>query len=141
MAGIGFAINKVVREKRLTSKPRAFVYASIVTVAPLLLGELVLLTVFILSNLAKVTITDRNLIVAIITYGLLGSLLINGFVSLVISRYLSDKIYSRDIRHVLTSYWGSQIFTLTIGGILYGIFLLFFTFGMAIWYFSMAFIL
>lgn len=106
MAGIGFAINKVVREKRLTSKPRAFVYASIVTVAPLLLGELVLLTVFILSNLAKVTITDRNLIVAIITYGLLGSLLINGFVSLVISRYLSDKIYSRDIRHVLTSYWG-----------------------------------
>ncbi|KUE93048.1 exopolysaccharide Pel transporter PelG [Streptococcus gallolyticus] len=125
MAGIGFAINKVVREKRLTSKPRAFVYASIVTVAPLLLGELVLLTVFILSNLAKVTITDRNLIVAIITYGLLGSLLINGFVSLVISRYLSDKIYSRDIRHVLTSYWGSQIFTLTIGGILYGIFLLF----------------
>ena len=36
MAGIGFAINKVVREKRLTSKPRAFVYASIVTVAPLL---------------------------------------------------------------------------------------------------------
>ena len=24
MAGIGFAINKVVREKRLTSKPRAF---------------------------------------------------------------------------------------------------------------------
>lgn len=124
----------------MTSKPRAFVYASIVTVAPLLLGELVLLTVFILSNLAKVTITDRNLIVAIITYGLLGSLLINGFVSLVISRYLSDKIYSRDIRHVLTSYWGSQIFTLTIGGILYGIFY-FFTFGMAIWYFSMAFIL
>ena len=60
MAGIGFAINKVVREKRLTSKPRAFVYASIVTVAPLLLGELVLLTVFILSNLAKVTITDRK---------------------------------------------------------------------------------
>lgn len=125
MAGIGFAINKVVREKRLTSKPRAFAYASIVTVAPLLLGELVLLTVFILSNLAKVTITDRNLIVAIITYGLLGSLLINGFVSLVISRYLSDKIYSRDIRHVLTSYWGSQFFTLAIGGSLYGVFLLF----------------
>ena len=53
MAGIGFAINKVVREKRLTSKPRAFVYASIVTVAPLLLGELVLLTVFILSNFGE----------------------------------------------------------------------------------------
>lgn len=125
MAGIGFAINKVVREKRLTSKPRAFAYASIVTVAPLLLGEMVLLTVFVLSNLAKVTITDRNLIVAIITYGLLGSLLINGFVSLVISRYLSDKIYLRDIRHMLTSYWGSQFFTLSIGGCLYGAFLLF----------------
>lgn len=125
MAGIGFAINKVVREKRLTSKPRAFAYASIVTVAPLLLGELVLLTVFMLSNLAKVTITDRNLIVAIITYGLLGSLLINGGISLVVSRYLSDKIYSRDIRNVLASYWGSQFFTLAVGGVLYGIFMLF----------------
>ncbi len=68
MAGIGFAINKVVREKRLTSKPRAFAYASIVSVAPLLLGELVLLTDYIFTYLAKVTITDRNLIVAIITY-------------------------------------------------------------------------
>ncbi|MGT2802604.1 exopolysaccharide Pel transporter PelG [Streptococcus henryi] len=137
MAGIGFAINKIVREKKLTSKPRAFAYASIVTVAPLLFGELVLLTIYSLSNLAKVTITDRNLIVAIITYGLLGSLFINGFVSLVISRYLSDKIFSRDLSNILTSYLGSQFFSVFLGGILYGIFLLIsrigFIYGVLAW--------
>lgn len=124
MAGIGFAINKIVKEKQISSPPRAFIYAAIVAVGPLLLGELVLIAVYALTELSQMLLTDRNLIVSIITYGLLGSLLVNGFFSLVISRYLSDQIYQKKIDNMLTTYWGSQLSLLVVGGVLYGLFIL-----------------
>lgn len=125
MAGIGFAINQIVKEEKTGSKPRAFVYAAIVAVAPLLLGELVLLSVYLLAGLSQIMLTERNLIVAVITYGLLASLLINGFFSLVISRYLSDQLYHKRLGAMLTIYWGSQLLLLVVGGALYGLFILF----------------
>ena len=124
MAGIGFAINKIVKEEQISSKPRAFIYAAIVAVAPLLLGELVLIAVYSLTELSQMLLTDRNLIVSIITYGLLASLMVNGFFSLVISRYLSDQIYQKKIGNMLTTYWGSQLTLLVVGGVLYGIFII-----------------
>lgn len=139
MAGIGFSINKLVKEKNFSSKPRAFAYAAIVTIGPLLFGELVLVAVYALTNFSKVIVADRNLIVAIITYGLLASLIINGASSLVISRYLSDKLYAKKIGDILTTYWGSQLFLLTVGGLIYGIFIIFS--GIGIFYSVLAWLL
>lgn len=124
MAGIGFAINKIVRDGKINSQLRAFVYASIVAVAPLLLGELVLLAVYALTELSQMLLTDRNMIVSVITYGLLASLLIYGAFSLVISRYLSDQIYEKKIDNMISTYWGSQLCLLVVGGVLYGLFIL-----------------
>lgn len=131
MAGIGFSINEVLKEKKLTSKARAYSYAAVTTTGPLLLGILVLVAVYLVSGMAGVDIFDRNLVIAIITYGLLGSLLVNGFFSLVISRFVSDQLYEKRVDNLLTTYWGSQILLILIGGSLYGLFLMFAGIGLA----------
>lgn len=125
MAGIGFSINEVLKEKKLTSKARAYAYATVTTTGPLLFGILVLLAVYAVAHLGAVTEANRNMVISMITYGLLASLLINGFFSFVISRYLSDCLYEKKVDQLLTTYWGSQLLLVLVGGTLYGLFLLF----------------
>lgn len=125
MAGIGFSINKLLREKELSTKTKALSYAVIVTTGPLLLGELVLVAIYFLSQFMNLSLVDRNLIVTVITYGLIFSLLVNGVTSLGISRYVSDKIFEKDVDDLLSTYFGSQLLVAGFGGALYGIFLLF----------------
>lgn len=137
MAGIGFSINELMQDKENVSRPRAYAYASIITTGPMILGILVVFAIYLLCSWAQVSMPDRNLIVSIITYGLLASLVVNGFGSLVISRYLSDKLYTRDTQGFLATYWGSQFILVLTGGLLYGIFLAFsgisFVLGLLAW--------
>ncbi|MBM7642965.1 exopolysaccharide Pel transporter PelG [Streptococcus loxodontisalivarius] len=137
MAGIGFAINKIVKEQSYKSKIRAFSYASIVTLVPLILGEMVLIAAYALAEVAKFHITDRNLMVAIMTYGMLASMLFNGLSAPVISRFVSDKLFQKDLSHLLTVFWGSQISLVLFGASIYGIFILIsgigFGYGLLAW--------
>lgn len=137
MAGIGFSINEILKEKNLTSRPRAYTYAAVTAAGPLILGEIVLFSVYLLASFSKINLADRNLLVALITYALLASLLVNGFSSLVISRYLSDKLYTKKLKGFLATYWGSQFFLVSCGGFLYVIFLIFsgvgFIYGILAW--------
>ncbi|MBM7635775.1 exopolysaccharide Pel transporter PelG [Streptococcus saliviloxodontae] len=124
MAGIGFAINKIVKDQSYKSKVRAFSYASIVTLVPLILGELVLVAAYLLTAIANFHITDRNLMVAILTYGILASMLVNGITAPVVSRFVSDRLFHKDLSLLLATYWGSQGVVLAIGASLYGLFII-----------------
>lgn len=125
MAGIGFELKKMFAKKGLLSVLRAYGYAGIVCVGPMLLGIILLLGIRILSGIGGATEQQQELLNCMVTYTLLVSTVLTNTFSLVTTRYTSDQLYIEKDERVLPSFWGSVSMMLVLGGIGYGIFLFF----------------
>ena len=125
MAGIGFELKKLFSKKGVFASLRAFGYATVITTGPMLLGVLLLLGIMVLCVLADTPEHSRELLICMITYTLLSSILVTAFFSMVVTRFTSDMLYEENTKAVLPSFWGSTTVMLTLGCLLYGIFLIF----------------
>lgn len=125
MAGIGFELKKLFRKKGVFATVKAYGYAGIICAGPMLLGVLLLLGIMFLCNITGASTHSRELIVCMVTYSLLASLIATSFFSMVVTRFLADMLYEDQEDFILPSFWGSTGIMLLVGGILYGIFLIF----------------
>lgn len=124
MAGIGFELNKLFKEKGLSSKVKAIGYSGIVVAGPLVLG---IALVFIISSIAAyygLSENDRMLLIAMLTYAIMASLFLTGIISLPFTRYVSDRLYVHEDRKIIPSYYGGLAVILPLGIVVYLIFLL-----------------
>lgn len=125
MAGIGFELKRLFKKRGFLAAFRAYGYAGIICTGPMLLGILLLLGVMFLCDVSGASLGNRELLVCMITYTLLGSLLVTSFFSMVVTRFLADMLYEDRRDLILPSFWGSNGIMLSTGCILYGVFLLF----------------
>lgn len=125
MAGIGFELKKLYSKKGLFAAIRAASYSTVVCVGPMILGIVLLLGLMYESILFGSSGFNREWLVCITTYTLLASLLVTSYFSMVVTRFLSDMLFSDFKEAVLPSFFGVNLITLVIGGILYGVFLFF----------------
>lgn len=125
MAGIGFELKKLYSRHGLFASFRATSYATAVCAGPMLLGIVLLLGIMFECNYFGRSAHDRELLVCMTTYSLLGSLVVTSFFSMVITRFLADMLFSDHPETVLPSFFGINAFTLVIGGTLEAIFLMF----------------
>lgn len=124
MAGIGFELKKMFSKKGLLSIIKAYGYAGIVCIGPMLLGIILLLGIRVLAGLFGAGEEETELLNSMVTYTLLISLVLSNTFSLVTTRYTADQLYMEKKEHVLPSFWGSIGVMLVLGEIGYGIFLL-----------------
>ncbi|MED1914589.1 exopolysaccharide Pel transporter PelG [Bacillus thuringiensis] len=122
MAGIGFELKKMFRNKGYLSSVKAYAFSSLVTVGPMLIC-MVMITVLqqILLQL-NVSYLERMSFLAAVVYAFVFSLLITCGFSMVISRYIADKIYLREYNDIIASLYGVIAVCLGLGGILGGAF-------------------
>lgn len=125
MAGVGFELKKLFARNGLLAKLRAYGYSGIICTGPMLLGILMQLGLQILCGWFGRPEYDQELLVCMITYSLLGSLLVTSTLSMIVTRFLSDMIYEEELTAVMPSFWGSTNLMLFIGGVMYGVFLCF----------------
>lgn len=125
MAGIGFELKKLFKKKSLSSIFKAYGYTGMITTGPMILGVVLLLGVMILAEQTGLSKHSRDLLVCMITYTLLASLVITSFFSMVVTRYIADMIYEEKEDSIIGSFQGCCSICLIVGGIGYGIFLLF----------------
>lgn len=125
MAGIGFELKKMFSKKGLLSMLKAYGYAGVVCVGPMILGVVLLLGIRVLAGLGGATEHEQELLNCMVTYTLLASMVITNTVSLVTTRFTADQIYMEKNEQIMPSFWGSVSVMLVIGGIAYGIFLAF----------------
>ena len=125
MAGIGFELKKLFNRRGLFATFRAYGYAGVVCTGPMLLGVVLLLGVMFLCDITGGSRHSRELLVCMITYTLLASLTVTSFLSMVVTRFIADQLYEENYEAVLPSFWGSSGLMLIVGGILYGVFLIF----------------
>ena len=123
MAGIGFELRKVYNKGGFFSKQKAYGYAGVAYVGPMLLGILLILAVVILSVLGRLSNTARDHLLGLISYSILASLAITNLFSMIVTRYVADMLYEKKFEKILSSYFSSGAIMLGMGFVTYGIFL------------------
>lgn len=125
MAGIGFELKKMFSKKGVFPLLRAYGYAGIVCVGPMLLGMVLLIMISLMSMYFGASHHERELLNSMVTYTLLASMVLTNTFTMVLTRFVADSLYSKEKSHILPAFWGSTSIMLVSGEILYGIFMLF----------------
>lgn len=125
MAGIGFELKKLFNKKGYASNIAAYFYSAIVIVGPMITCMMIIVFYNIYLDLIGVTKPGIDLLISTIVYSFIFSIIITGGFVYIISRYVSDKIFSGEFGKILPSLYGSQVVVLIVSGISGFIFLSF----------------
>ena len=125
MAGIGFELEKLFSKKGIFALARAYGYSGVICAGPMLLGMVLLMGVRMLAAWGGVDRAHQELLTCMITYTLLASLMVTNCLSMVTTRYVADALYDHEGGRVMPSFYGSTALLFVLGGLPYGIFLLF----------------
>lgn len=122
MAGIGFELKKLYKNRGIFFDLRALFYTSFVIVGPQLLFISTIGILQIVISLMHVSFIERDLFLASIVYSFIFSQIITSGFSMIITRYVSDKLYSKEYNKILPSLYGVVSICLPISAIIGGIF-------------------
>lgn len=125
MAGIGFELRKILRGKSIGAGIRAYGYTGVITAGPLLLGILLLVGMSLIGSRAGLSKEDLDLMVCVVTYCLIGSLVLSSVFSMISARFIADMLYENHPGRILSSLMGVLCILLPVGGVCASVFLLF----------------
>ena len=125
MAGIGFELNKLFNRKSIVNYIGAYTAAAMVFTGPVLLGIVLLVFVRILSEMGGAVKYQQDIIVVIITYSLIGSMLLNNVFSTTITRYVADMMYTKKEKRVMPALHGGIIAQLMFAVVIWAPFMVF----------------
>lgn len=104
---------------------RAYGYAGVVCTGPMLLGMVLLFGIRLIAKAAGLDLHGQELLNCMITYTLLASLMTTNCFSMLTTRYVADMLYMDEDTKVMPSFYGSTAIMYVVGGVIYGVFLLF----------------
>lgn len=125
MAGIGFQLNKLFHKKGILNLCRAYIYAGVISIGPMILYVIMLLGVTLVSLIAGMNRPDREVLNCMLTYSLLVSLFSSNCYNMVVTRFVADRLYEKRYSEIMPSLYGNCAVQLCIAMPLYGIFLFF----------------
>ncbi|NLK72735.1 MAG: exopolysaccharide Pel transporter PelG [Clostridiales bacterium] len=107
MAGIGFELKKLFINRSIMSKARAYFYSVFVTIGPVIIGALAVSSTFALLEIGGISKSDLDLLQTSIIYSFIASILITSGYCMVLSRYVSDRLYFNRKEDILPTLYGS----------------------------------
>lgn len=125
MAGIGFELRRLLDKQSLLSKIQAYSYTGLISSGPMVLGIGLVFGVIMSVNRYGINKSYQDLVISMITYTMLFSLIVSGFFSMAVIRFVADKQYDGDEGAVFPALLGSTIVELAVGSVLYVLFLCF----------------
>ena len=117
MAGIGFELKKLFKDKGLLSTIRAYLYSTFVTVGPIIISVLVITILQFLLKYIGIETNRRELLQVTIMYAFIFSVIISSGYCMMLSRYLSDRLYMENKEDILPALYGSLTTIIIICGI------------------------
>src|SRR5690606_38779176 len=117
MAGIGFELRKLFHKEGLLNNLRAYAYSSMTTVGPMILCMSLIIILQRLMTKYNGSYMDWELYIATVSYCFIFSIVITSGISLVITRYVSDCLYKKEYRKLMSSYYGVLSIVLPIASL------------------------
>ena len=114
MAGIGFELKKLFDKKGLIQNVKAYSYSSMITIGPAAICILLVLGIQWILGKADVGLTDRLVVTSAIVYAYVFSQVITSGITMVLTRWVSDKIYTEEYEEILPSLYGGAMICLPL---------------------------
>ncbi len=121
MAGVGFQLNKMLMEDTYTSILKAYLYSAVISSGPWLLSILCLSFLGVLSPIILQehgwSIAEWDVFGVTIVYIFAFSLITTGLITMIITRFIADKIYLKEKESIPTTYASILVLIIIIQGI------------------------
>jgi len=117
MAGIGFELRKLYREKGLINNVKAYTFSALTTIGPMMMSMFLIIALQRIMSWNNGTYLDWELYIATVQYAFIFSIIITSGVALVLTRFLADMIFLKKYDHLLSSYYGAIMICLPIGAV------------------------
>lgn len=128
MAGIGFELRKLYQKRTLASRVWGTFYATMTTIGPSMLFAVLILFLKSFMSRSDATELENRFFISSLSYIFMGSVLISALFSTVVSRYISDCIFSKREKEICASVFG----VLTLSTVICGVYMLVLCVGMAL---------
>ncbi len=117
MAGIGFRIEKILRDDTYIASLKAYFYSALICSGPWILS---IITIFCLSYFTpkNIDIYEVMYFRTTIIYIFAFSLIVVGLLYLSLNRYLSDKLYQKDEEALIPAFNSSTLFILLLQAVI-----------------------
>ena len=122
MAGIGFELKKLFKKEGIFNGLKASVYSTIVTIGPTLISIALIISFNMLLKFFGVSVIKRDLFQVTLMYSFVFAFILTSGYSMVLSRYIADKIFVKDYEDIRASLYGSIVTIVGIGSIVGSIF-------------------
>ena len=96
MAGIGFTLKKLFEDESYSARSKAYAYSAIVSAGPWIAAVITVNAMVLLSKLFMVGNAQRDLFMGTMVYSFVFSQIITSPWQLLITRYVSDRLYMRE---------------------------------------------
>ncbi len=117
MAGIGFELKRLFKDKGLIAKAKAGFYSVFVTIGPVIISVMVITGLYLLLEVIGMHKKDIDLVQATILYSFMFSVIFTSGYGMMLSRYLSDRLYMEIREDILPSLYGSLAVIILICGL------------------------
>jgi uncharacterized membrane protein len=118
MSGISLRLRRLLIPETLSSTLTAYLYAGMISAGPLVLSIVGILLVGLLSLSAVRRPEHLVQFQVSVTYLIAASLIVTGLVQLAFTRYVSDRMFERQLDRILSSYHAISLVTTAAAGIL-----------------------
>lgn len=106
MAGIGFVLKRLFIKDTFIDRTKAFVYSSVVAAGPWIAAVATVNIILLLSRHYLVAPGERLLFMGTIVYSFIFSQIITAPWQLLVTRYISDKLFSKEYDYIKPSFIG-----------------------------------
>ncbi len=117
MAGIGFELKKLFKEKGLISNIKAFLYSVLVSLGPFILCTFMIVAIQLLLVFMDVPVGQKELFIATVIYAFIFAQIITSGFTMIVTRFVSDMLYSRKLDHILPSLYGIMTVVITLAAV------------------------
>ena len=125
MAGIGFELRRLLKKDSIFGVLRAYGYAGVISSGPWVLS---ILSVMLIGVMSIGRVIPKTLIVQYlvsVTYLMAASLVVTGPLQLMLTRFISDRLFEKRHQAVLPNLFGALLLTTLFSGVLGSLFAVF----------------
>lgn len=106
VAGIGFTLKKLFQEESFTNRGRAYLYSALVAAGPWLAAVVTVNLLIFLMQFSTNVGKEKDLFMGTIVYSFVFSQILTAPWQMIITRYVSDKLYRMDYDSIRPSFTG-----------------------------------
>jgi len=115
MAGIGFELRKIFKERGVVSLLKGAFYSTFTVIGPMLITMLSFMVLFAITGYQHIDYESKDLLVSITLYVFVFSLIFTSPLSAVVSRYIADRIFEEDLSAIMPCYYTGLAINMALG--------------------------